>query len=123
MLAKYDLTTIFNLVKNNRVLFIATSRSKDCVSARFPNLDEAEVENYILNGIIKLKASDFASSSIQWGLVCDIYGKNIDGINWYIKFAIEKDEIDGQDSLSEISFHPLEDDLKLNSQAILKKET
>jgi len=83
-------------------------------------MDTDTAEKYILKGLQTLNDLDFSSSFLQWGMVLDIYGKQIDGFNWYIKFGIEQDEAD-QDRLSEVSFHPIEDDLKLASGKTLLK--
>lgn len=117
--ANYLLSTIFSLVKNKEVTFISRSRSIECVVREFPIFSDAEAEDYVLNGILALTTDDFSSTAMQWTLVCDVYGKNIDGKAWYIKFAVEKDE-NGADNLSEISFHPIEKDLKLQSGIVLK---
>lgn len=119
-MAEYPLVDIFNLIQNKNVTFLARSRSVDEVIKTFPNLDDSSAERYILSNLLKLVDSDYAGKNIQWNLLCDVYGKSFDGISWYIKFAIEKDE-NGADNLSEISFHPLEKDLKLCSGLTLRR--
>lgn len=86
----------------------------------FPNFNDSNAEDFVLSNLLKLTDGDFAESILQWNMVCDIYGKMFCNINWYIKFAVEKDE-NGDDNLSEISFHPLEDDLKLLSGVMLRR--
>ncbi|MBL7543790.1 MAG: hypothetical protein JNL11_08235 [Bdellovibrionaceae bacterium] len=118
---KYPLISVFQLINNGHVVFIAASRSVDEVIKVFPKKDRTQAEYYILSEILNLTDSDFHNRAAQWGEVLDIYGKRIDGINWYIKFFIEKDE-NGQDSLSEVSFHPLVEDMVLANGTKLKKE-
>lgn len=112
---------MFPLMKSGRVVFIAKSRSIDCVIRVFPDFGVKDAESFIVTGILDLNPNDFSSQSYQWESVLDIYGKRISGINWYIKFFVEQDD-DGAECVSEVSFHPLEEDLKLESKVLLKKE-
>ena len=121
MNAKYDLNLITNLINSGKVGFISPSRSKNIVGEIFPHFTEDEIEKFIINGILTLIDIDFVETRMLWDLICDVYGKNINNINWYIKFAVEADE-NGTHWLSEISFHPIEKDLKLQSGIVLKKE-
>ena len=118
--AKYPLVQVAALVNQNKVDFISRSRSIEQVILVFPKMDATNAEKYILDGLLTLNDSDFSSSAFMWDMVVDIYGKQIDGFDWYIKFSIEQDE-SGLDRLSEISFHPIEDDLKLaNGKTLFK---
>lgn len=121
LVGKYPLISVFKLIKNGRSVFIAESRSIDEVIKVFPKKDRNQAEHYILSEILNLTDSDYYNRVVHWGEVLDIYGKRIDGINWYIKFFIEKDE-NAQDSLSEVSFHPLVEDMVLANGTKLKKE-
>jgi len=121
VVSKYALTTVFNLINSNKVVFIAETRSIDEVIKVFPQKNRTQAEQYILTEILNLTSADYHNRVVHWGEVLDVYGKRIDGINWYIKFFIEKDE-NGQDCLSEVSFHPLEEDMVLANGTKLKKE-
>jgi hypothetical protein len=71
-----------------------------------------DAETKILDGLLKLKESDFCRSNMQWNTVVDEYGlENYFGINWYIKFTIEHES--GVEILEQISFHPLEKKMRL----------
>ena len=48
----------------------------------------------------------------------DLYGKTIEGVPWYIKFLIEKDQ--NGDFIDCISFHPIKEDLTTNSETLKK---
>lgn len=121
MPAKYDLhAKVFPLIASGKVGFLAPSRSVDCVIAVFQQFGVAEAQKYILSNIQGLSTNDFSAShyNSSWKIVWDVYGKQIDGINWYIKFFVEPDS-DGQDYLAEVSFHPLEEKLKLENGEVL----
>ena len=118
--AKHSLVEVTDLINNGKVVFLAQSRSIDQVILMFPKMNRNAAEEYILNHIKKLAAQDFAERIMQWDIILDVYGKLIDGLNWYIKFGIEQDE-NAENSLSEVSFHPIQDDLKLADGKILKK--
>jgi hypothetical protein len=120
--AKYDLEFVRSLVcsyqegNQDALWFSAKSRSIDRVREYFA-CEYAEAERIVLEGILKLEPEDFARQALQWEVVTDIYGlANYLGENWYVKFAVETEPA----CLEEISFHPLEEDLRLKDGRILE---
>ncbi len=119
---KYPLEDVFKLIEQRAVDFSAPSRSlravQEFLEKNTPNgLSCREAESFIYEGIKQLTNSCFCRRIHQWGIVADEYGLFFMKINWYIKFAIEEDE-DGK-FLNEISFHPLEKNMKLANGKIL----
>ncbi len=114
---KYSLAVVKNLVdqykqgNNTALWFSARSRSLDAV-VKVLFCNEVDAETKILDGLLRLKESDFCRSNIQWNTVVDEYGlENYLGYNWYIKFTIERQS--SVETLEQISFHPLEKNMRL----------
>lgn len=110
---KYPLSEVKRLINEwkqgkDAGFFSAPSASTEYVIHIFSCRQE-EAEKIILDGILKLEESGFGRQALQLDVVVvDIYGlESYLGYDWYVKFLIE----DG--TLDEISFHPLERDLKL----------
>lgn len=78
---------------------------------------DAKARRFILEQISNLNIGDF-SDSIFMDNICDIYGKEINKVGWYIKFTVLKDG--NLHYIFCISFHPLEKNIKTNS-GIIKK--
>lgn len=77
-----------------------------------------DAENFILHELCKLNEKNYSDRTVIHGVVCDIYGKKIKNIPWYIKIAIADDE---QGNYLEVrSFHPPKEDLLTNSGLIKK---
>lgn len=113
---KYSLAVVKQLVdqykqgNNTALWFSARSRSLDAV-VKVLSCNDVDAETTILDGLLKLKDSDFCRSNMQWNTFVDEYGlENYLGINWYIKFTIEQN---GVETLEQISFHPLEKNMRL----------
>ena len=121
--AKYGLTELKNLVLRYRagedtLWFSAPSRSIDYV-VQVVACDEQKAEEMILAGLCLLEPGDFSSRVMQWDMLCDVYGlENSEGHKWYVKFALSQD--DSLPVLEQISFHPLEKDLKVADGRYLK---
>lgn len=115
--ARHDLQQVFKAIKARKVWFSAYSRSVWAVIKVYehrgsPNKKEnqAQAEDFILQGICALTEDNFVESVLQWGdskCVADVYGLIFDGLPWYIKFRIDE-----EGDLDEISFHPPQRALK-----------
>lgn len=112
-----DLVVEYRSGNGEALWFSARSRSLDCV-VRVLSCTEVAAECTILDGLVRLKDSDFCRSRLQWDDVVDEYGlENYCGQNWYIKFMICQDDTK---SIEQISFHPLEKDMILANGKILR---
>lgn len=124
MPAKYGLNNVvFPLIRAGHFALISPKSSTDRVVAVFQHMNLSEASDFIISEILKLNGTDFSTQQYAtgWNLVWDIYGKQISGINWFIKFFVEPDQTTGLDYLAEVSFHPLERDLKLESGVVLER--
>ena len=121
---KFDLEEVKRLItlywkgNSSTLWFSARSRSIDSV-IKVLLCNETEAEKTILDGLMKLKNTDFCRSKMQWDTIVDEYGlEDYHDLNWYIKFSICHD--DGQNTLEQISFHPLEKEMRLIDERNLK---
>lgn len=112
-------------MKKRQVEFTSPSRSLNEVIKHFDKYQlpcsNFEAEEFIYNGILKLDSNCFSETKLQWDNppdLVDVYGLQLDNENWYVKFSIGQDE--NGEYLDEISFHPLEKDMKLANGKILK---
>lgn len=109
--------------KRGKVVFTAKPKSIDKVieayRSRGQSFSSDKAQKYIYYRLFELKAEDFHKSEHgDWGFVTDQYGVRHNGIPWYIKFRLDKEN----GELDQISFHPLERDMTLANGKILKKE-
>lgn len=124
MPGKFDLGEVKKLIlsyrrgESNALWFSARTRSIDSVINVF-SCNETAAESIILDGLMTLESADFCRSHLQWESIVDEYGlENYLGFNWYIKFTLDDEE--GIKSLEQISFHPLEKEMKLADGRNLK---
>ncbi len=69
-------------------------------------MDPVQAQGWIRSQLMLLEETDYFNRALLWddaSCIGDVYGKNIEEDNWYIKFWI--DEFGELDS---ISFHPAE---------------
>lgn len=114
--------------QSQKVYFTATSKSTESVIEVFRRkgnfMSPPDAQKYILNGILELSDKDFFKREVgQWDarLVTDQYGIKKDGIPWFIKFLIGKDELENE-CLEQISFHPTTVDMLLESGITISKK-
>lgn len=114
---KYPLSDVKELIYD--CIFTAPTKSTNAVitfkRTKGEKLTTTEAELWIREHLDGLVEADFFERRSQWDAICDVYGKIIENQSWYIKFMIE----DGQ--LESISFHPAEEDMKLQSGIELEK--
>lgn len=122
-MARFDLKEVQKLIESyiageDTLWFSAKSRSVSYVVDVLFCTDN-EAEDVVLRGILQLNPSDFARTvTLKWGGVADEYGlEGYYGHNWYVKFAVDNE--DGVRVLNEISFHPIEQALKLTDGKVL----
>lgn|GEM_PF-3206833 len=131
--AHFDLAEIQQMVSDTldkpargKIIYSAKSKSIDRVISAFKSrgryLNSKKAEAYICYRLLELSATHFYQTEAgQWGdpkFITDQYGMRHEGIPWFIKFS--KDDETGK--LDQISFHPLDRDMKLASGETLKKE-
>lgn len=121
---KYDLEEAKSLASDCDILF--PNKSVNAVIAVFKDIigspkTTVEADDFIRDELAKLELKDFAERTLvfQNTVVADVYGKIINGQPWYIKFLIRIE--DGETWLEELSFHPPDRPLKLQSGNIIDK--
>lgn len=98
-------------------LWFSAPRRSLFVVARVLELDIDSAPLVVANGIMTLEEKDFSRTVLQWDTLADEYGlENFKGHNWYVKFRLETN--DGS-FLEEISFHPIEKELRLANGRVL----
>lgn len=120
--AKYDLEEVKGLLRLKEYNILprrSVFKVVDFFRCAGCSKSNEEAEQYIVDNILELDQRDFATRVLQWEIVADVYGiENLDGENWYVKFYIETD--DCEKHVVGISFHPLEKNLLLADQRLLK---
>lgn len=102
MEAKYDLSTIKEMIRTERVFFAIPSKSIKFVASR-KLITETEAKEFIFKYSLRLDSNHFFETRKQdLGLVADIYKMTIDNEIWYIKFGIDEQD---SEYLYYISFH------------------
>lgn len=108
--------------ENTAIWFSSPSRSVHVVSSRF-NLSFRDSQHRIASGLIRLAEDGFCNTELQRGIVVDIYClENFYSENWYVKFSICRSESE-LPYLEEVSFHPLEKNIKLANGRTVSKST
>jgi hypothetical protein len=98
------------------VEFSLPKKSTQCVSSVL-GISFVEAETVILEGIQRLGVQHFAHTQTIWQgrLDCDVYGlPDYWNHDWYVKFSLD------YGYLTQVSFHPIEMDLRLDSGRVLK---
>jgi len=114
---KYDLNDVRALIENTSVNDHKYGGPRALVPVvKHVQVTYKEAKQFILNHLSKLTLDNFSHSILIRGVVYDVYGKRINGISWYIKFSILKD--DKGSFLYSISFHPCEKELKTRCGAL-----
>lgn len=116
--AKHDLEEVKVLAGNGLKHYFSKTKAIDHV-VKHLEVGIQEAKEFILSEIAILTSDNYSGRVIIHGSVYDIYGKRIHGIPWYIKFSILKDD-DGEDYLSNISFHPTEKELQTKIERLEK---
>jgi len=128
MSPKFELQDVKRLVHefiagdHDKVFFSLPRRSTSSVIQVFGSAEfsQQHAEQLILRGILKLEVTDFHKRiwMDKWQEIMDEYGlEHYEGHNWYLKFCIS-DDGDGR-FLNEVSFHPLEEDMRLPDGRVL----
>jgi len=133
MPAKYPLEEVkvlaqeaLNNPDSNKVWFSAPPKSYESVIKALKKqgitVSTDGAQKYILREILNLSPADFMEQwAGQWDdprRVVDHYGKRKDGIPWFIKFDINRQE----NFLDELSFHPALKDMRLENKTVISKE-
>ncbi|WP_041577453.1 hypothetical protein [Bdellovibrio bacteriovorus] len=134
MPAHYPLIDVKKLVEEElndssagKVIFSAKSRSINAVIAVHKNLKghrmtSEKAAQFILYRLLEIQERDFCKTKVgQWDdphFIVDQYGFSYEGVSYFIKFRIDSQS----GELDEISFHPLEKDMILESGVTLKAQ-
>lgn len=62
--------------------------------------------------------NDFCEQKYQWDEVYDVYGLSFGGECWYVKFLLAEDE--QGEFVDQVSFHPIEKDMTLANNKVLR---
>ena len=123
--AKFDLEEVKQLIENG-CASILKERAIDKVIEAYANTSKPksrdEAEEFIVSGLLGLEPKDFCERKwiSDWGMrgqLMDVYGKQIVGKPWFIKFYIEysedKDTLEKSGWLFDVSFHAPDYDMNL----------
>ncbi len=113
----FPLTTVKELV--DKCYFSAPTKSSHAVITvkRHNGIkwQQHEAEHWIREQLKALCDDDFYKRTPQWAIeFADVYGKEIDGESWFIKFLIKDGELES------ISFHPAEEEMILQTGMKIK---
>lgn len=141
MPATYPLSDVRNHVNHaitnqgsTQVAFSLPHNSLDEVVKAFKKkgkpVTQTQARDYVFTSILQLTPKDFFRTlgyrfgALNQFIVVDEYGMRKDGIPWYIKYKIDPEDkaLNLQACLDQISFHPLDKDMKLASNVTLSKE-
>ncbi|MEK2646447.1 hypothetical protein [Bdellovibrio sp. BCCA] len=111
------LAKVKKLTEQNKIEATKT-RALDFVQ-RIYKCGPSDAIKKITKEILELDKSNFAHTRTINSLECDVYGKIIDAIPWYIKFCIDKDNLGRKgEFVNNLSFHPTEEELTTQSGKI-----
>lgn len=125
MPAHYELELMKNFVQcwlqgdTDRIFFSHKRKSFGAVS-HVAKVDNETAMTLIAHGLLELESENFCKKIYLSGRskVSDVYGLgNFKQHNWYVKFHLEED-VEGN-YLDSISFHPLDEEMKLESGQVL----